>query len=82
MPQSTANPDFAFEVGKTYRTYDKKSSVTITKRSACYVSGVEENGETFRRKILKYAATYEYNGDGKAEMARFSGSVKGLVTGR
>ena len=65
MAQSTANPDFTFEVGKSYRTYDKKSSVTITRRSACYVSGVEENGETFRRKILKYAATYEYNGDGK-----------------
>ena len=65
MAQSTANPDFAFEVGKSYYTYSKKSSVTITKRSACYVSGVDENGEAFRRKILKYAATYEYNGDGR-----------------
>ena len=65
MPQSTANPDFAFEVGKTYCTYSKKITVTITKRSKCYVSGIEQNGETFRRKILKYAATYSYNGDGR-----------------
>ena len=65
MAQSTANPDFAFEVGKSYYIYSKKSTVTITKRSACYVSGVDENGETFRRKILKYAATYSYNGDGR-----------------
>lgn len=61
---NTKKPDFTFEAGKTYYTYDKKLTVTITKRSACYVSVVDENGETLRRKILTYTDTIS-TGDGR-----------------